>query len=213
MHESWQSCLEYLKKFSSGLKKKKKLEHKKFVHRLRWYFLSQQRELSMEGGLEGWVTPGMDYSNDNKTNSWQTQIDELSLPSTRETTTEDKSNSRFWERTEMQGLILKPVLKQLGNRGSQKFWTNLVCFFPPRTLEPFCQWCSSLWTLRLGEGDGEGKNGKGKSEGMKESLYTKNWHHPIPPPPPPPSSPSPPLATFSLFPRTKVPCQARKSGI
>ena len=81
----------------------------------------------------------MDYSNDNETNSRKTQIDELSLSSTRETITGDKSNSRFCERREMQGLFLKPVLKQLGNRVSQKFLTDLVCFFPPRTLEPFCQ--------------------------------------------------------------------------
>ena len=173
---------------------------------MRWYFLSQQRELSMEGGLEGWVTPGMDYSNDNKTNSWQTQIDELSLPSTRETTTEDKSNSRFWERTEMQGLILKPVLKQLGNRGSQKFWTNLVCFFPPRTLEPFCQWCSSLWTLRLGEGDGEGKMEKEKvrewrrvcTRKIDTTLFPPRPHHLVP------LVPRSPLFPFFLAPRYLV---------
>ena len=182
-----------LQKVQLWFQKKKTKTQKFSFHRLRWYFFVTVKR----------VTPGMGYSNDDKTNSWQTQIDKLSLPSNRETITGDKSNSRFCERREMQGLFLKPVLKQLGNRVSPKFLTNLVCFFPPRTLEPFCQCCSSLWTLRLGEGDGEGKNGKGKKWGNEgESVDEKL----TPPYFPLPSPPSPPLATFSLFPRTKVPC-------
>ena len=157
----------------------------------------------MEGELEGWVTPGMGYSNDNKTNSWQTQIDELSLPSSRETITGDKSNSRLCERREMQGLFLKPVLKQLGNRVSQKFLTDLVCFFPPRTLEPFCQWCSSWWTLRLGEGNGEGKNGKGKKWGNEGQSVDEKLTPPYSPPPVP-LVPRLPLFPFFLSPRYLV---------
>ena len=110
----------------------------------------------------------MDYSNDNETNSRKTQIDELSLSSTRETITGDKSNSRFCERREMQGLFLKPVLKQLGNRVSQKFLTNLLCFFPPRNLFASDTLASelSVW----GKETAREKMEKEKSEGMKESL-------------------------------------------
>ena len=110
----------------------------------------------------------MDYSNDNETNSRKTQIDELSLSSTRETITGDKSNSRFCERREMQGLFLKPVLKQLGNRVSQKFLTNLLCFSPPRNLFASDALANelSVW----GKETAKEKIEKEKNEGMKESL-------------------------------------------
>ena len=70
----------------------------------------------------------------------------------------------------MQGLFLKPVLKQLGNRVSQKFLTNLVCFFPPRTLEPFASDALACELFVWGKETAREKIEKGKSEGMKKSL-------------------------------------------